>query len=781
MHGCPVSPAAAAGSDHAPGSIRWILTRLSTEGRALPASDLPFLTIRVRRILYRCDIECVGDLEGWSEEELLALPNFGTGSLANLRTALAAIAGEAASDAAVAREYECRSGPTPLQEWTVSELAAALPSAIQAFEIERIPGIAARALTVLPSRGVQRIRDLIGVSTDTILSWPNLGGRAVESLSLGLDALLDQTRADPALAVGSREDVIRRLVAQTPFLQQLDASVEGMTEAQQTVCRLRLLTEDQPLTLEGVATRIGRTRERVRQLEVGARKVLDPHGDLKSAANGRLADLRRGRDTPLGLPELERLDPWFAGVAGRASYFAVCLDALRSDLAVVQVEEGSALVYPREAGPPRRIADAFKRTLDGRVQVGQLDEALAGFLEERSVSDLFPVIRELLADHVSCARGVVFDPRVIDRIEAIFVQSDGPLSLCEVEGRIRSAGIPLVPSAVRGCIDRLDVVRTGRSEYVFASQLKVWDAYKERLFEGSLPLMQADMRRQWGTAELLSVLHDAGHDWAAAMPIHAAEYLLDSEASPFRRLGRGMWCLRSAPGKERMRLIDVCADILEEAGAPLDQQELLRRVRRIRSFKSAFSFLWPIVQLARRRVGLGPRDLGIAQDAFDAICGDVGHLLEEHGRVSAADLRGLVQTHAPSAGEIRPDLLARAFRVRAGILLDGDDDGDGLRRSDVPRKGERVAPRRPSPRARTGASKPAPARRAPTPAAREGRSVTRATRNRPARRHTTDEIAARVRAKFGKDLPPATLRRNLLLAGWRYDAAHDTWARDDVP
>ncbi|MCB9900496.1 MAG: hypothetical protein H6826_04005 [Planctomycetes bacterium] len=664
-------------------SIAELVAALSQDLRETSAASLPGLSVRAIGAFDRNDVVAVGDLANFSDEDMMQWSNFGTTSFRNLKAVLGALA---------AREQlpQQEHAPPELADSaleSIASLAAQIPPAFQGASIREIPDLSARVLTALPAHGLCLIGDLVSVQERVLLSWSNFGEGSLESLREGLKALHVELEELDALEFSNLDALRDARLTMLPLMELVKARVARMQPLEQQICTERTLCSVEPATLAVLASRFKVSRERVRQLELDVRGRLDVNGDLVLLIDRRLSALRAARSTPLRASELEELDAWFAGVRGSEAQFGRLLAALGAEHGVDFAATSLWTVSASRAIPVARGVEEFKARFGRQTSLAELDSLLEGYLAEVGALELHSLYRENLGDVVESGGQVVFAPTLVQRIEAVFEQAEGPLSIREVESRLRRAAIPFSPHAVRGGVGRIDLVRTGPSEYIHPRKLIPWERHLCAVIEEIRPLMQADVERQWSTSDLLGVLRDEGHAWADSMPEHALAYILSRNSELVEDLGRGIWVLaerRSRAG--RLRVVDVCESVLEAAGRPLTSSELVARIRQVRSIYYGPVVYWPVVQLEDGRLGLGSRDLGIPQDVFERVHARVTDALTTVGRVAAAELRQWTREACPALPEIPAWILARALRTSSRVLLDGDGKGDGLRRHDVERE-----------------------------------------------------------------------------------------------
>jgi len=74
---------------------------------------------------------------------------------------------------------------------------------------------------------------------------------------------------------------------------------------------------------------------------------------------------------------------------------------------------------------------------------------------------------------------------------------------------------------------------------------------------------------------------------------------------------------------ERIHILDLAVDILREAGAPLQSDELLARIRARRSLGLKWRPRYPVVGFGDGTIGLADRDLGLDEPTWKAFVADL--------------------------------------------------------------------------------------------------------------------------------------------------------------
>lgn len=653
---------------------------------------------------------------------------------------------------------------TVTQEEGISAIARSLPPSLQALPTASLPGAPTRVHNVLPRQGIRTVGDLVGIGDDDMLSWRNFGHTSLKSLRKVLLKLQKQAKAagissESSTPPASSSAAMRAVYLQQPLLEQIQSDLARLGARMRRIADARLLSED-PLTLEELSHELGVSRERVRQIAVKTRNAIGAQGWYCRLADQRIAGLRRGRSSPLTLETLESFDEWFSGITDSPALFARCLDVLGATHAAVQIPDGPWIVTARACADLDHVAKVFRSDVAGSRRNADVDAMARSHLQALGAGELLPVFLVLLGERVDGPKGVVFDPTLVQRVEAILAAAEGPLHVREIEKRLRQAGIEFGPSAVRGCLDRADTINTGRSTYILAAKLKPWLSHLGQVQTEVRSLLESDASKQWSSEDILSVLQDDNLEWAHSMPVHVIDFLLREIPTEFRRLGRGQWCLASAKVRRRMPIIEVCEAVLEEAGRPLPYNELIRRARERRSMGQVLNVKWPLVRIGDGEVALGPRDLGIDAACFLRVDQRIREELSSgRGRVSRDEIAQIFEIECGQVPEVEPSILAGALRTSSRVALDGERS-DGLRMAENERLG---APSGAS--ARSGVRGAAVNESATRDGGASEVTIDELLGDLDAG-YTLEEIADLVLADAGGPVPAAALRLRLRTAGW---------------
>lgn len=569
--------------------------QIETLERSIDALTLP---ARMASYAARKGLLTIGDLVRQHPAALLLERNLGRRTIAQTRLVLEGVLGSSWEDYAVASGHvadegvdaEPRSG---LRSW--ADLRGALDESLQSRPLDLV-ALPARVLTYAKSRGLTRLGELLAVPESELLVAPNLGRRSI------VDARATIARLADGLSGPARASDWRPLV--------LDAIGRRSALERMVLTQRSGLVLPRP-TLQETGEMFGFSRERARQLESKAVDTLRRESawieSLAAAMHAALppfvaplADLRDG-DAPL-----------VADVEADAELFAFVLESiLTGDLHAFE-HEGTWF-----AGRVSRTDFTTKLTRLRRacdMVVLPLDEA--GFAERLGA------IAELASDELA----VLYD-RVRDdfRVEAGRVVGYGAQRDARVLAFLRAAGAPVPIVAVERACGRAaglpeGVVWLDRGIVTLAELVPGFDTWKTRLGPLVATLIaEHGEHRQWTTAELLPLLEMVA-DLPEWMNPHALGSLL-RDAPELTYLGRNVVALPRSANHERAHVQDILEAILEAAGEPLPQAEVLKRARERRGLSDT---TWnmqrmrpPFVLFGADRIGLAPRDVPGGADACE--------------------------------------------------------------------------------------------------------------------------------------------------------------------
>ena len=235
---------------------------------------------------------------------------------------------------------------TPPSPLGILDQIGCCPSWVQERRFSTLP-INVRQANVMKAYHFACIGDLAKVGTIGLLKLPNLGMKSVRELGC---TVYDVLLSEPGITVVALEDGAPidpdQLVEDLTFFENMRRWLDAQDSTMATVMRNRWGIDTEKRTLQQVATLVGLTRERIRQIElkgVAELKVLPVWEEMATRIERVLSE----RMSPLNLEDLPREDPWFACSGGntvaigaairnfledRIHTFAINTDVLVSEL-----------------------------------------------------------------------------------------------------------------------------------------------------------------------------------------------------------------------------------------------------------------------------------------------------------------------------------------------------------------------------------------------------------------------------------------------------------------
>jgi hypothetical protein len=779
LYGIRKGPDASDHADPVDDRKETVVQKLLNLDPAMSADPLPV------RLLNRFGVDALGSLFALSEEELARKPAIGRGTVNEFKNWVLRQTQQFGRAMEFAEVQRILSGQdiNPEHVSPVSDdvginasspdlplLIRQLPRCIREMSPDDAVGLSNRVRNCLTDQSISSFEAIESLSTSAMLAWPNFGRDSLKNLRTELLRLRTVFERLGGEAHMSTQGFHRRLLLETPLLQSIANIIDAFPERDQMILTKRIFS-DAPTTLQGLATESGLTRERIRQIDSRLRAQVKGSGNFGQLVDARLYALRQGRSSPLTLSQLEAFDDWFARVKEKAEHFGGILRGLDCEHRLaINHSAPEAFVTLAEASDVGELVRKFRMLHRNSSGSPALQELASQVLTPFHTTELVPIVLAETADVVETETGIVIGPNQLQRVEAVLHGADGPLTINEIESRLRQVGIQVSKHSVRGCLERISnkVVNTKPSTYILASKLKSWDRYREVVASEVEDLMMADRTRQWRAVDILRDLADEGNEWAETMGPEVIDYLL-RDHSIFQRLNRGMWCLASV-STSRRPVMEVGRDLLITHGSPMRYRELEQRIRERRSIGPNFSIRWPLVRLETGLVGLGNRDLGLSDEGFSGLRKrSVKELTSRGGRLNSHELVELLADVCPELTAPRARVLAGMLAIPPKVALDGN--GDGIRLSDLPRETvEATATHDPnSVSAPESGQGPADSVVGKTVMFEDLLDMLEETT-------PFEEIHGQIANVLGVNWPHATLRMRLRAAGWT-EENNDLWTR----
>lgn len=513
---------------------------------------------------------------------------------------------------------------------------------------------------VFDAHSMTTIGDLANKGYSGLLKLPNMGQGSVHSLSTLLWKLFihgDTLRRKKWDGPGAPADGQHNLripddiVIEDPrSAQALTFShvVDGFIEATQVLtaqergiwaARIGFRCEDQ--TLQQIATAVGLTRERVRQIEVKIYKKIHNHLFWTALAN-RLTDHLDGRTSSLLLNGISAIDPWFKGVEELKQPLREVFSHIMQDkFSILDINETPVItrlpfaqwedaVSSGKALLREMVSEKVSEDY-ARVQIGTL---ISGPGEELR-DELWATVRPfaMWAHKTNGERLLAAYGRTAEAVVAAILESAGhPLHYEEIYRRSKLVSEKEHEERALHHAARNVAVLYKRGTYGLLShcpltpdELALIEAEVEDIAAG------ADPSKQWHTSELLDELLERGFDFDG----HLTKYIINialRKSKSFANMRRMVWGYKDnwqASAASRLDMRQAVMALLEEAGRPLNTLELREKLESERGLNSHFQ-IHPqgnLIRLGTGLWGLANRDIKVGDP--DALLSRLAQHLQE--------------------------------------------------------------------------------------------------------------------------------------------------------
>ena len=521
---------------------------------------------------------------------------------------------------------------------------------------------------------------LARASVDDLLLLRGVGTTAVQSARRALARLHAFVQAAPLQAQRNPAALLLALRRQRTLVDLVREQLTACPERVRVVAQGWAVADVREGSLSAFAERLGHNRQTGANLAAAFWREIGPLRGTAAAADARIAELRRGRTSPLPIRELEESDPWFAGVTQGPGILRGYLEHFEAHHRVAELgAPGEFVVVPEPVSYPKRwqytLREHLKAHPGPRVSLRQ---DVAAMLAPFGAPEVEGVVAAALGN---------FEPRptLASVIRGVLEEARGPVTLAQAQERAAALGFEASPGQVRNALIRREVVCSGANTYLLRAHLHAWEPHRARACSVLAEIMQKSTVLQWSSQDLLFEARLRAEPWARDAEDYVVEHLL-RDAPGFEWLRRGIFRLRRVEGAAAKRIYvqDAVLDALRRAGRPLTMPEIRQDVEGRRSVAVQPALRWPAVWLAPQQWGLADRDLGLDPAGIVEFDRLVGQELDRRGTVPAAALLSCAARAWPGRPLPPATVVARWATSRHGARLDASQTG--LRPGKNPKK-----------------------------------------------------------------------------------------------
>lgn len=270
---------------------------------------------------------------------------------------------------------------------------AIAPLALYATPLS-VLGTTVRIRNVFGRYPLKVVGDLREYTHDRLMHLPHFGRKSCVHLARALVARIE----NPGL---SDADNRQQTALGRSLRIHVESALEELEPRAQTVMRRRIGLPSPPETLEAIAVTLGVSRERIRQIERNAVRVIIEEEYWDDVLSDRLERLLLGRTEPLYLDLIHVEDPWFAGFEQELDSLAAVVETftdtkfkaltIHGRLVVAQLGTVEWLEILRDVRASLRAAE------EERWPAKQVDIFLEGCLRTRGGLSLKPLLLQELS------------------------------------------------------------------------------------------------------------------------------------------------------------------------------------------------------------------------------------------------------------------------------------------------------------------------------------------------------------------------------------------------
>ena len=306
-------------------------------------------------------------------------------------------------------------------------------------------GLSVRATNIFARLNFQTFDDVVKFGQPALMREPNFGRKTLREIFDTMVGLAEDGPQGAASAVSS--------VGETRLIDHVRLSLDKLTPKARAVLSSRLGEDGKRKTLEEIASELGVTRERIRQIEKKhVQKIIQDYYWDDEIGN-RLETLLTGRTRPLFLDLIEVEDEWFSGVARNAVFASNIIEYftknnptsffvtnIQSRLIISKIgadgwdelvrSTTNTLSSKTDAGWSRDDVENFCSVMAGSQNVDELTSLLFEIVNEKAI---------YIGDESNAEESqlIEFGNSISAQVRSILIESDTPLHFSEVARRYR--------------------------------------------------------------------------------------------------------------------------------------------------------------------------------------------------------------------------------------------------------------------------------------------------------------------------------------------------------
>lgn len=514
------------------------------------------------------------------------------------------------------------------------ELLSIIPNDLLAQPIEAFH-FPVRVENVLLKQGFKSPRDVKPFQEPDMLKWTAFGQKSIKDFCSRLvevaDRFVNETlHSEIQLNECKSEMRTGPSAKQLSLFESFRKFIENLRDKERIVLEYRTGVFGVVPTLQEVASKIGITRERVRQIQ--KKKVEDA---IKvelwpDKLTSKIGQLLASREEPLILEMLELEDDWFKGFIDNYSNLSAIIELFSDGKIQIVKANGLNIIARLKQEQWDELTAYMRKTLPDRAEEKQwtrndIKLLLHTQLNKVGSPELTDLLFKQFSGHLRFNdprdKGVLvaFGNTIDSAVATVLEQAESPLHFVEVANRASAImGKSVDERTTQNCLKSQGAILYGRGIYGLAK----FNPFSEResnlicrdvaqiMYEG--PLM-----RQWHSKGILTKLKEKYQKLPDGLNAYILNLILSDEPS-ITYLNRMVWARADSnqTADARIDMADAFTRILEVNGAPMKGSELREKLSEIRGVDKQLQ-IQPndkMIQIGKDLWGLIDRDLGASED-----------------------------------------------------------------------------------------------------------------------------------------------------------------------
>lgn len=579
----------------------------------IPLADIDF-SVRTANCMRNNNILNVGDLIQLSEAQLLELPNFGQKSLRELLGFLHNLG------LSLGSKVEClESGELHLNQSLQHVLALQEPeknpfeglshdeliekyASLGLFDkIERL-GLSVRARNCLDKINAKYVGDLVLLKKTDLLEMRNFGRKslteieeALKQRELSFDMKLGEWPLENVDQISESIEKESAVNEQEPLISAFNRTIQSISDQRQVlILESRLGINREARTLEDIATELGLTRERVRQIQKKTAQTILRNEFWDDILRIKLQTLMSARSSPLYLDELGIEDKWFQGFSGQLALLKNIISAFSEidDLRFLVINERTILSRVnndqwKEA--KYDLLNMLEHTIDSHYTIDDIELFVEDKLEKLSAPELSSAMFESLSKDLNFSyidgqmTLLSVGNSLASHLKVVLEEQPQPLHYEEVVSLYEQKyGVPISERYVHSCLGYSNFILFDRGTYGIEKHLDISDYDQKEIIEKVEELISSGPQgRQWHSRNIAKIFKDSG--FYSKLNKYTITAIL-KKSTRLTYLGKFLWKLHSEQDdlSERLHIKKVAYDALKRAGAPLRTEALIVEISKTR-------------------------------------------------------------------------------------------------------------------------------------------------------------------------------------------------------